>query len=206
MMQQIGPFFTQKVVCGACGGTGSSIKNNKFCQKCNGEKTQYTKKVFEFKLPKGVPNGHEVKMEKKGSYDQKTKLIKDILFRFKYNIQEPYVLDDHMNVVCNIKLTIDELLGGFSKKIKMYKEDIILRSDRYFNPNKSIIIKGQGIHNSKKNKSTDFVFKFNVEFTDNERLSKYNDVLQKVLKKDGAQEDHGDIQHIVDISKYTMGA
>lgn len=205
VMHQIGPFFTQRVKCGACGGNGSTIKNNKFCQKCNGEKTVYNKKVYELKLPKGVPNGHEVKMDKKGSYDPTTKQNKDIVFKFKYNIEDPYVLDEHMNVVYNIKLSLDDLLGGFSRKIKLYKEDIVLRSERYFNPNKSIIIKGQGIHNNKKNKSTDLVFKFNVEFTDHERLSKYNDVLQKVLKKDppASASDHGDIKNIIDITKYT---
>lgn len=202
MMQQIGPFFTQKTKCTGCGGEGSSIKNNKFCQKCNGDKTMYNKKIFEFKLPKGVPNGHEIKMEKKGSYDPATKQYKDILFKFKYNIAEPYVLDDHMNVVYNIKLTIDELLGGFSKNIKVYREDMILQSERYFNPNKSIIVKGQGLYSNKKSKSSDLVFKFNVEFTDNERLSKYNDILQKVLKKEPVTTDK-DAKNVIDISKYT---
>lgn len=206
MMQQIGPFFTQRTKCGACGGEGSSIRNNKVCQKCNGEKTMYNKKVFEFKLPKGVPNGHDIKMEKKGSYDPATKQNKDIVFKFKYNITEPYVLDDHLNVVYNVKLTIDELLGGFSRNIKVYREDMVLRSDRYFNPNKSIIVKGQGLYSIKKNKSSDLVFKFNVEFTDNERLSKYNDILQKVLKKEALAPNNGDAKNVIDISRYTWGA
>lgn len=201
VVQQMGPFLSQKVRCNACGGKGSSIKNNKVCGKCNGEKTVYNKKIFELKLPKGVPNGHEVKMEKKGSYDEGSKQNKDIIFKFKYNIKDPYILDDHMNVIYNINITIDELLAGFNKKIKLYKDDVVLKSERYFNPTKSIVVKGKGIYNSKKNKQTDLVLKFYVEFTDNERLSKYNDIMQKVLKKENNIEELDSSINVIDISK-----
>ena len=49
----------------------------------------------------------------------------------------------------------------------------------------------------KKNKTCDLLLKFIVEFIDSERLSKYNDVLQKVLKKDNqTHEDHKTILNI----------
>jgi molecular chaperone DnaJ len=198
--QQIGPFFAQSVTCQSCGGTGNTIKNNKHCTKCNGGKTVYNKKVFELKLPKGVPHGHEVKMEKKGSYDEKAKQNKDIIFKFKYNIQAPYQLDDQLNVIYKLNLSIEDLLSGFLKHIKIYKEDMVIRSDRYFNPSKHMVLKNQGIFNMKKNRQTDLVIVFNVEFSDCERLTKYADIMQKVLKREANPEPNED-KNVIDITK-----
>lgn len=199
--QQMGPFFAQNVTCQSCGGTGHTIKNNKVCLKCNGSKTVYNKKAFELKMPKGVPNGHEVRMEKRGSYDEKTKQNKDIVFKFKYNIQAPYQLDDHMNVIYKLPITIEDLLAGFSKSVKIYKEDMIIRSDRYFNPNRNMVLKNQGIFNMRKNKQSDLIIVFQVEFTDNERLTKYADIMQKVLKRENKPEQSDDEKNIIDITK-----
>lgn len=200
VQQQMNPFFAQTVTCHSCAGKGTTIKNNKFCPKCNGSKTCYSKKLFELKLPKGVPNDHEVRMENKGSYDEKTKQNKDILFRFKYNIQEPYKLDHNLNVIYTLKITIEDLLAGFVKKIKVYNEEMTIKSDRYFNPHKTIIIKNQGILNMKKNKTTDLIIMIHVDFIDSERLSKYNDILQKVLKRED-QSQQELIGNIIDITK-----
>jgi molecular chaperone DnaJ len=197
VMHQMGPFFAQRVICQSCGGTGSTIKNGKVCGKCHGKKHIYNKKSFDLKLPKGVPHNHEVKMEKKGGWDERSKQNKDIVFRFKYEIAEPYQLDQFMNVVYTMPINIEELMGGFTKQIKLYKDDVTLVSERYFNPNKHIVVKGRGIWNMRKNRSTDLVIKFKVEFTDSERLSKYNDVIQKVLKRDNvATETSGEVIHV----------
>jgi molecular chaperone DnaJ len=199
--QQMGPFFSQMVVCHSCGGTGNVIKNNKFCTKCNGSKTVYNKKIFDLKLPKGVPHDHEVKMDKKGSYDEKSKNNKDILFKFKYNIKEPYQLDEHLNVIYHLDLSIEDLLAGFLKNVKIYKEDMVIRSDRYFNPNKHMIIKNQGIFNMKKNKSSDLIIVFNIVFAESDRLTKYPDIMQKVLKREPNPETKENEKNTIDITK-----
>lgn len=178
-------FFAQRSICNSCSGNGTIIKNNKFCNKCKGSKTIYNKKIFDLKIPKGIPNNYEIKMEKKGSYDEHTKKIKDIVFRFKYKITPPYVLDDNHNVIYTLNINIEDLLGGFSKTLTIYKETFLLQSERYFNPtNKVVVLKNMGLHNVKKNKTGDLLIRFNVEFIESERLSKYNDVIQKLLKKD----------------------
>lgn len=184
VVQQVGPFFAQSIKCPSCSGNGTTIKNNKVCMKCKGNKTVFNKKTFELKLPKGVPNNYEMKMDKKGSYDEQRKMVKDIIFKFVYHIQEPYQLDDHMNVIYNVKITIEELLAGFSKEMKIFKEDRVLFSERYFNPTKDIILRNEGVFNTKRNKTTDLILRFHVDFTDGERISKYNDVMQKVLKRE----------------------
>ena len=195
---QANPFMVQRSTCPSCYGKGKMIKNNRLCKSCDGNKTTYAKKLFELKIPRGIPDGHEVKMEKKGSYDEETGKYNDMVFRFKYVIESPYSLDNNMNVHYEIAITIEELLTGFVKRIKLYNDDFVIKSDRYFNPSAEKIKKGFGIFDMRKNKSADLYFKFFVEFTDSKRLSKYNEVLQKVIQF--TPEIIDDSQNVIDVS------
>jgi molecular chaperone DnaJ len=182
VVQQIGP-FVQRHACPSCAGNGSSIKNGKACLGCKGAKTIYTKKAFELRLPKGINNNHEVRLEGKGSYDMQTKRHKDILIRFVHDIKKPYALDDNGNVTYDLDLNIEELLAGFDKKIKLFNEDFTITSDKYFNPNHLLTVKGSGVFNSRRGKSGDLYVRVHVHFTDSEKLAKYNDVFHKIFKK-----------------------
>jgi molecular chaperone DnaJ len=187
--QQIGPFFAQTIKCNSCGGNGTTIKNNKICQGCKGQKTVYTKKAFELKIPKGIPNNHEIHMPEKGAFDERTKKNKDILFRFRYDIKAPYTIDNDGNVTYTLNIPFEDILTGFDRKITLYNDEYVLKSDKYFNPNNSHRIPGLGIPNIKRgNKHGDMIIKFVVEYSDSERLRKYNDVLRKILKKGKSEE------------------
>jgi molecular chaperone DnaJ len=180
LIQQIGP-FVNKVRCPSCAGNGSVIKKN--CNTCKGQKTVYNKKAFDLRLPKGIPNNHEVRMAGRGSYNPQTKSNKDMIFKFKHEIQNPYKLDDDMNVIMTVPITIEELVAGFVKNIKIYKEDMTITSDRYFNPIKPVVVKDKGIIDMRVNETTDLHLKFEVEFIDSEKLSKYKDIFHKIFKK-----------------------
>lgn len=180
---QVGPFFAQSVRCHSCAGSGSTIKNNKICQSCKGQKTVYTKKQFELKIPKGIPDNFEIRMEEKGAYEERIKKNKDILFKFKHNVHKPYELDQEGNVTYTLNIPIEDILAGFEKKITIYNEDHLIKSTHYINPNKDIIIENLGIFNPHRNKHMDFIIKIKPEFGDCERLVKYNDVICKILKK-----------------------
>ena len=194
IVQQMGPFI-QETMCPSCSGNGTTIKNNKTCNKCKGAKTCFNKKIFDLKLPQGIPHNFEVKMEKKGSYDERMKRQKDIIFKFKYNIEAPYSLDDHGNVIYQLNINIEELLGGFTKTIRLYRDEVTIKSDKYFNPNKPIVLKDRGIFFNKKKKTSDLIFKVNVEFIDSEKLAtKYSEVTKSTgpSKKDG----------VIDLNEY----
>lgn len=183
IVQQLAPFFVQKMTCPSCQGKGQTIKQNKMCQQCKGEKAMFKKRVFQLIIPKGIPDRHEVNMEKKGSFMPDKGIHKDMIFKFKHDIQPPYSLDSHGNVTLTLDVTIEELMAGFSKPITLYQDSIVVKSDHYFNPTKMVVIKEKGTYNIKKQKQTDLFVKFNVVFTDGERLIKYHEVIHKVLKK-----------------------
>lgn len=181
--QQMGPFFAQSVRCHSCAGSGSTIKNNKICQTCKGNKTVYNKRSFELKIPKGIPNGHEIRMEDKGAYDERIKKNKDMLFRFRWEVGFPYEIESDGTVRYNYHIPLEDLLAGFEKTIKIYNEDVLLKSDHYINPNNQVVVQGMGIFNMKKNKHMDLMIKLTPIYNDNERLVKYNDVVRKIFKK-----------------------
>jgi DnaJ-class molecular chaperone len=192
----MGPFFIQNTRCHSCGGQGTSIKSNKVCTGCKGQKTHYTKKAFELKIPKGIPKNHELRMEEKGSYDERMKKNKDIVFRFRYDLKEPYEVDDECNVTYNLKISFEDVLGGFEKKVQIYNEEYTLRSEKYFNPNVPHIVPGMGLTSFKKtSKQGDLIIKFHVEFSESEKLKKYNDVLRKILKKPKIEDMTSDPSH-----------
>ena len=202
VVHQMGPFM-QTSRCHSCAGSGSTIKNNKICQTCKGQKTVYNKRAFELKLPKGIPNHHELRMEDKGAFDEKLKKNKDILFKFHHEIQQPYELDPEGNVTYNYKIPIEDLLAGFEKKVTIYNEEYTIQSEHYINPNKSVIIPGMGTYNIKRNKNMDLTIKLHPEFSESERLVKYNDVIRKIFKKNkepSSQQEDTNSKKVINLS------
>lgn len=178
VVQQLGPFMV-KSTCPQCNGKGQTIKNQCFCIKCKGSKTVYVKKKFDLKLHNGVIDGHNIVMHGRGSYDAENNKNRDICFRFKYDIKEPYtILQNDVHYKC--QLTIEELLAGFVKDIEVYKTKICLKSDRYFNPEKAFVIKGLGL--SHKKGTGNLIIDFEIKWTDSARLEKYKDVLTKIIR------------------------
>jgi molecular chaperone DnaJ len=197
IMHRVGPFFTQNTICPSCMGRKQIIKTR--CFACKGEKTVYSRQCFELKIPKGIPDNHEMRMEGKGSYCVDRK--KDMLFKFKYNIEKPYSIDPMLNVTYNVTITIEELLGGFKKQICLYKDMTIISSDGYFNPDKPVKIKEKGLFDVKKQKNADLYIRFTVIYVESERLYKYKDVLGKITRvKSIASDDK--MQPILRIQDY----
>lgn len=182
IQQAMGPFM-QISQCHSCGGQGTTIKAGKHCGQCRGGKTAFTKRAFELMLPKGIPNGYEVRMDKSGSYDDQLKGNRDIVFRFRHKILPPYSMDDQGNVTVEVPVPIEDLLSGFTKKVKVYDEEFTLQSQHYFNPTKRVTVEGMGITHAKKNKAADLHFAFKVEYGDAPKLVKHVDIMRKVLKK-----------------------
>lgn len=182
VMQQVGPFTLQSSTCGSCGGQGTYVQHNKHCMKCKGKKTVYNKKLFELKLPKGIPNNYEVNMPGKGAYNMETQTANDIKFRFVYDIKEPYSVDKDKNVHYTLSITLEELLAGFVKEIGVYNEKMTIVSEHYFNPSKSLCVKGKGLYDMEAETQRDFFINFKIVYSDNDRFTKYTDVLRKVVK------------------------
>lgn len=66
-MRRMG-FFTQMMTrpCDVCRGTGMMTRTKSSCQECNGEGTYVEEKKIDIVVPKGVANGHQVRVQGSG--------------------------------------------------------------------------------------------------------------------------------------------
>lgn len=177
---QVNPFMMTLKTCDSCGGTGSVIKNGKFCGGCKGRKTQFTKKSFELVIPKGIPHGHIVKMSNKGSWNEANRQYNSITFRIIHDVKPPYQIQGN-DVQYTMDITLDDLLCGFDKEIDLYGEKVKIISVGYFNPSKPHVVQGKGLPNKKAHGN--LIVTWNVVYEDDSRLIKLNNVFQKIFKR-----------------------
>lgn len=185
MTQAIGPFFMAATVCPACFGNGTSVKTGRSCSKCKGEKMTRTKKSIEVRVPKGIPNNHTHVLKGHGNYNPQTKTVSDIILTFTYAIPTQNVrIDKDGNVFMLMDVSLEELLCGFMREIRLYGKPFCFRSDGYFDPGKRFIVPDIGLPSMSKNgRSGSLIVEFKVSFPDDApKLSKYRDVFAKVFK------------------------
>jgi molecular chaperone DnaJ len=180
---QMGPFMVQQV-CHSCGGKGSMIKEGRQCPSCNGAKVKYYGRSFNLKIPQGIPNKHIYKMEGKGSYDKATNTYNDIIIIFNHFIPQEFKIDyTTNNVHMRMKITLEELLCGFKKSIKIYDEKIDIHSECYFDPSKPKKIPNKGIPFFKKKEGGDLHIAFDIEYPSHEKeLRKHHKDFVSIFK------------------------
>jgi len=93
-------------------------------------------------------------------------------------------------VIMDIKF--EELLCGFSKKIDLYGEQLNLTSTGYFNVGKHVIFKNKGMPIHKRaGGHGDLVVTFKVEYGEDDKIKKYNDVFLKIFKREAVVAQDG---------------
>lgn len=135
LIRAFGP-LVQHTTCGDCAGRGRRIKDvERRCARCQGGRTQYIPRTFELKIPAGVPNGYEMTLAGQGAYDDARGACRDISFRFRHVAEPPYTVDDNgLDVRMRLSVSLDELLGGFSKVVEALGEPLVVHSCGYFDP------------------------------------------------------------------------
>lgn len=193
-IQQLGPFITKRT-CFSCKGCGSTIRTNKQCHHCRGEKLARAHKSMDLKIPKGIPNRHNHRMEGKGSYNQQLKQYNDLILTFIYKYNHSLITIDHntCNVTYKLDIKFEELLCGFKKKIDLYGKPFTFVSKGYFSPTQPKRITDMGLPIFKKSKSGDMFVAINIIYPDDPgKLNKYQDVFLKIFKKSAVDEEAGD--------------
>jgi molecular chaperone DnaJ len=186
-MQQITPFMMTSTTCIACSGKGNQIKPGKGCPKCQGNKYTRTLKTIEVKLPKGISNGQQHKLEGKGSYHEGSASYRDLIVVFQHvSTEDPDLhlkVDDRHNTEITIDLKLEEVLCGFQRSFTLFNNKITVYTDKYVNPSKVFTLRGLGLPTQKRSKINDLNIHLNVLYPDDDtRFTKYQDVFCKVFK------------------------
>lgn len=196
---QLGPLMITQSTCPSCAGKCEIIKNNNICKTCKGNKVVFKKKMYELKIPKGIPNNYKEVKKGMGGYVLEKNGYKDIVYKFVYDIHDPYKLDSYNNVFIKIHISLEELLCGFKKDIKLYDENYIIWSENYFNPTTPIIINEMGCYNIKENKNGNLGIQFIIDYNNNDRFKRYLEGFQKILKKYPSQTNNEEGSRIIKI-------
>jgi len=189
--QQLGPFMINRTMCNSCFGTGHAVKAGKHCLACNGKKTVNASRSIKIDIPKGIPNNAVMTLEKKGNYSVPHKEYNDISVVFHYIPVDNVTIDDNANVVLKLDVTLDEVLCGFIKTVKLYT-DITIASDGYINPSRPIEFKEKGlpVFKSSSNRYGRLSIILNVIYPEEKsKINKYNDIFLKIFKMSKVEVD-----------------
>lgn len=178
IQSQMGPFIT-KSSCHSCFGNCNTIKSGKECIRCKGKKVREYKKHLKVDIPKGIENNTQILLKGKGGLNQ------DLVIIIQYsNIPNNIKIDSNGNIHMEENICLEDLLCGFKKKINIYGKDLNLASDGYFNPNNKIVLSKHGLPKHNSCSFGDLIISYNVIFTNDERLTKFKEIFDKVFKRD----------------------
>ena len=185
VLNQMGPFMAQST-CNSCFGKGRMIRPGRGCVGCRGEKIANTKRTFDVRLPKGIPNGHTHTIREKGAYNVDDKTHNDIQLTFVYAMPDGVDrVDENGNVSMNLKITLPELLCGFVRVISPWSTRMKVHTTGYFNPGDPIVFPGAGLPKYKKNSYGDITCKIEVQYPSTASFGRYTPVFSKALRLGG---------------------
>ena len=184
MTQQMGPMIIQ-TQCQACFGNCTTIKTNRACGNCKGQKYASYRKSVKLDVPKGIPDKFEYKLSGKGNYNREAKCLNDLVVIFSHKIPPNCSPVDQSDgsITYKMDVTLGDLLCGFNKTINIYGQDLHVVSQGYFNPSKQMQFVGKGLPKRAGGGHGDLKIAFNVVYENDARLTKYLDVFLSVFKR-----------------------
>jgi DnaJ-class molecular chaperone len=172
------------------------VRPGRACGDCGGQKVKQTKRTFEVRLPKGLPNGHTHTIKEKGSFSPEDMTNADVRLAFVYALpcreesgngcQVEVQRIENADVHVRVTVTLAELLCRFETTVRMWSKPIKIRSSAYFNPRESYRFPGAGMPRFKKDgEFGDIVATFDVTFPPGRDFAKYSPVFAKALRLGG---------------------
>lgn len=169
--------------CYSCNGNGIMI-TKKVCKSLNCVNGIYDRDVeINIEIPKGVKEEHIFQLRNKGSYDGRLGTYNHLKIKIKYDLPKQMHIYGN-SIFFYVDLKLEELLCGFTKKIKYGKTEFDINMKTYFDPSEALVYKEMGIpvYKDESNKG-DLVVKFNIIYpkNDNEIMKKYTKVFKKIF-------------------------
>ncbi len=191
VVQQMGPMILQ-TACHACFGNCTTIRTNRACGHCKGTKYATYKKSVKLDIPKGIPDRYEFKLQGKGNYNREAKCLNDLVVVFSHKVPpncSPVNQADG-SVTYNMDVSLGELLCGFSKTVNIFGKDLVVASQGYFNPSKTMRFVGAGLPRRSAGgggggavEPCDLIVTFTMVYENDTRVGKYLDVYLSIFKK-----------------------
>jgi molecular chaperone DnaJ len=158
-VRQMGSNFFSQVIrtqCPSCGGAGFKIKNP--CSKCNGRGANIMMDTVTIDLPKGIDEGHFLRLSQRGDFTQG--IYGDLVIRVRLQQDEHFEKIGN-DLIYNHYFNYEELrLDSF--EIPHPEGKLSVKMPDEFNSNRPLRIKGKGFLNQ-----GDLFIKTHVKFKKN---------------------------------------
>lgn len=181
--------------CCGCAGRGRTVRTGGHCKRCAGEKTVYHVSDFKLNVSPGVPDGFQHRIEGAGGYDVASGRSNDLLIIFRRGSHADQKYVGEIDVHVTVRITLEELLGGFVKSIDAFKGPdtaFPLVSTGYFDPTSTTVrVQGKGVpvHRSPDGARGDLVISFHVEYPkDAQRVRRFTEAFAKMWRMAPATE------------------
>ena len=189
---QVGPFVMASSECPSCAGFGSMIKPGCACPGCNGKKVVSVRRSFDVRLPRGIPDGHTHTIQGKGSFDPKSRRQSDVRLTFQYAHQDDVTFEGD-EVAFRMKVSLEEVLCGFSRTERPWNVPISFRARGYFDPKKEYRFPSRGLPVYRKSdKFMNLIVRFDVSYPDQSAFAAGLLTLVKKLSLKIEKEEDGD--------------
>lgn len=143
-----GPFVNQvQAQCHMCNGNGNINSQNVNCNKCSGNGSINEENVVKVEVPKGAPDGHQIRFTGLGEQKQKeNEEAGDLIVQVNIE-KDPYFEREGHNLIYKTQLTLVETFLGKDILVPHFDEHFVVNSNIFgiINPNKRYHLKGKGL-------------------------------------------------------------
>jgi molecular chaperone DnaJ len=133
--------FAVLIGCANCHGRGRCAAR---CGACSGDGTVFRKRAYDIKCPVGVPDGHVVQLKGKGAYARQFDCHQDLHVVFQYAFTSR-VRADGRDIHIDLPIDLADLMFGFKRVLHVYREQFLIETDGYIDPNMPHKLAGQGL-------------------------------------------------------------
>lgn len=177
-----GPFMQiARTECENCKGTGNEkIQKNNKCKDCKGDGKIQHNELYKLSLEPGSIYEGSIQIRNKGNetYVDGNKIISNLVIHISYNPDDNFEIINEVDLYHKLELTLEESLGGFTKRIKLLDNThIIINETNIVNNGKIIIIENKGLYNARHKNKGNLYIEYEV------KLPKQNKQLMKNLYK-----------------------
>jgi DnaJ family protein A protein 2 len=184
VIRQLGPGMIQQssTQCNTCNGIGKYVKESDKCDLCKGGKYDFTIKLMEVELEKGIKNGEHIRLKGMSDEVDTADEAGDIILEITEKKRDD-IYREGDNLVIKKAILLSEALCGLSISFVLPNgEMVLIESDKIIKPNMRHTISGLGFYNKNRKGNGDLIFEFEIVFPENLQDTR-KDLIKKLLPK-----------------------
>ncbi len=134
--------FVQQTSCPTCKGSGKTFKTK--CDSCRGKGTKKVEKTINVKIPAGVDNGTQMRIQSKGEAGRNGGPNGDIYLVFQVGNHKHFQREDY-NIIFELPISVSEATLGTVIEVPTLNGKVDLKIPKGTQPGSQFRLKGKGV-------------------------------------------------------------